>query len=300
MCEKCGFLIFLLHGQRPRYFFGRKLRERFQGVSKTSSLNYAQVRSSRVWLSNNSARSWRPRRVDTKSRKIPQALVNQMWSSLVEQSVGTEIHEYDALSERKHTNHTNTQKKHKDKHAPTQKKQTHKNTRTAETNKNTNPQTHKHAKTTKTQKHKHERKNKSSDPARPHSWQKCYCYTAIKRDNPCTHGWTIISHHFAVVRGWWSAICQQFKINILSASMASSCFGQGLVVSYWHHLGLVRRCWSAIDKRTKSQKYKHQSKKSKHRKHRKSETPKHRSTFHERHLLHQTPFRPGMSYARRL
>lgn len=51
MCEECGFLIFLLHGQRPRYFFGRTLRERFQGLSKTSSLNYAQVRSSRACLS---------------------------------------------------------------------------------------------------------------------------------------------------------------------------------------------------------------------------------------------------------
>ena len=48
---------------------------------------------------------------------------------------------------------------------------------------------------------------------------------------PCGQGLVVsYYHHLAVVRGWWSAI-----IIILS----SSCCGQGLVVSYYHHLVII-------------------------------------------------------------
>ena len=45
-------------------------------------------------------------------------------------------------------------------------------------------------------------------------------------------------HHVAVVRGWWSTIGGQL--------LSSSCCGQGLVVNYYHHLAVVRGWWSPI------------------------------------------------------
>ena len=42
----------------------------------------------------------------------------------------------------------------------------------------------------------------------------------------------LLSHHVAVVRGWWSS--------------GQPCCGQGLMVSYPHHVAVVRGWWSAI------------------------------------------------------
>ena len=47
-------------------------------------------------------------------------------------------------------------------------------------------------------------------------------------------GGQLLSHHVAVVRGWWSAI------------VSSCCCGQGLVVSHSHHVAVVRGWLSAI------------------------------------------------------
>ena len=53
-----------------------------------------------------------------------------------------------------------------------------------------------------------------------------------------------------VVRGWWSAVVIMLLWSGWSGVggqlLSSCCCGQGLVVSYCHHVAVVRGWWSAI------------------------------------------------------